>query len=121
MQKLFFPALMMDGTRPLRAVLGQRVVKFRLVLIFVHPRTARLHHRHDALARHLFRLADGVDFAGLLDEPQTAQDGVRVLDLQIGVIRLNLLQQPMRRAVNVLRRHTEQVEIHLRNLPTGQE
>ena len=82
---------------PLRAVLGQRVVKFRLVLIFVHPRTARLHHCQNALARHLFRLADGVDFAGLLDEPQTAQDGVRVLDLQIGVIRLNLLQQPMRR------------------------
>ena len=106
--------------RPLRAVLGQRIVKFRLVLVFVHPRTARLHHCQNALARHLFRLADGVDFAGLLDEPQTAQDGVRVLDLQIGIIRLNLLQQPMRRAVNVLRRHAEQVKIHLRNLPAGQ-
>ena len=105
---------------PLRAVLGQRVVKFRLVLVFVHPRTARLHHCQNALARHLFRLADGVDFAGLLDEPQTAQDGVCVLDLQIGVIRLNLLQQPMRRAVNVLRRHAEQVKIHLRNLSAGQ-
>ena len=79
--------------RALGAVLAQGVVEHRLVLVLVHTGPGRLHHGGDARAGDLFRLPHGLDFAGLLDGAQAADQGVGVLDLQKRVVGGRPLQQ----------------------------
>ena len=95
------------------AVLRKRVVKIRLVLVFVFSGMRRAHHGKNAFARDRLRLAQRFDLARLLDEPQRAEDVLCIADREIGKILLDAAKQTVRRTVGLLGRVAVEVEIDL--------